>query len=326
MSAPEVEVALRPPRPEDAAAVADLMNACSVDDIGLPDSDAATVERWWRQPGFDRSTDAWVAENGTGRIVGYVQVESDGEGGDLQLDGYTHPSFMGLGIGSRLLDAAERRAVEVAVAHGAHPPVTVRHGAWADTAPSRFLRARGYVFVRCFLRMRIDLDGPPPAPVWPEGIEVAGFERGSDERAYSDSIEEAFEDHWEHFSRPFDDWVAHKISEEPDFDGSLWFRAMDGDEVAGAVIARPRALEEKEAAWVSDLAVRRPWRGRGIGRALLLHEFGVLYDRGARAVMLAVDGDSPTGATRLYERVGMRPVRRIDVFEKAVGDGRRREG
>jgi len=319
VSALEAEVALRPPRPEDTAAVADLMNACSMDDIGMPDMDAATVERWWRQPGFDPSTDAWVVETGDGRIVGYAQVESDGSGGDLQVDGYTHPSYMGRGIGSRLLDTAERRAVDVAKRHGVEPPVKVLHGAWADTAPSRFLRARGYAFVRCFLRMRIDLDGPPPAPLWPEGIAVAGFEQGSDERAYYDCIEEAFEDHWHHFTRSLDDWVAHKISEERDYDGSLWFRAMDGDRVAGAVIARPRAMEEKEAAWVSDLAVRRPWRGRGIGEALLLHEFGVLYGRGARAIMLAVDADSPTGATRLYERVGMRVVRRIDVFEKTLG-------
>jgi len=308
--------ALRPPGPEDAAAVADLLNVCSLDYIGMPDTDAAQVKRWWRQPGFVPSADARVAETADGLMVGYVQVESDGEGGDLQLDGYTHPAFMGRGIGARLLDAAERRAFEVATRHGVEPPITVRHGAWAETAAARFLRARGYAFVRCFLRMRIDLDGPPPAPVMPAGIDVAALVPGRDERVFYDVIEEAFEDHWSHFSRPFEEWTAHKITDEPDHDGSLWFRAVDGEETTGAVIARPRAVEEKDAAWVSDLAVRRPWRGRGIGKALLLHEFGVLYDRGARAIMLAVDADSPTGATQLYEGVGMRVVRRIDVFEK----------
>jgi len=312
-------VTLRPPRPEDAAAVADLMNACSVDDIGIPDTTVAQVERWWRQPGFDTRTDAWVAETRDGRVVGYIQVESEGEGGDIQLDGYTHPKFVGKGIGGRLIDAAERHAVDVAARRGVRPPVKVLHATWADTAPSRFLRARGYAFARCFLRMRVDFDGPPPAPAWPEGIGVAGFVPDRDERAFHDCVEEAFEDHWRHSPRPFDEWRAHKIAQEPDYDGSLWFRAMDGDRMAGAVIARPRGFEEKEAAWVSDLAVRRPWRGRGIGMALLLHEFGALYERGIRAVMLSVDADSPTGATRLYERVGMRVVRRIDVFEKALG-------
>jgi mycothiol synthase len=311
-------VTIRPPRPEEAAAVAELLNACSVDDIGMPDTDTAQMHRWWRQPGFDPALDAWVAETSEGRIVGYVQVESNGEGGDLQLDGYTHPAFMGRGIGTRLLDAAERRAARVASAHGIAPPVTVRHGAWAETPPTRFLRARGYAFVRCFFRMRIDLDGPPPAPAWPEGVRLEGFERGRDEHVFYDVIEEAFVDHWEHFARPFDDWITHRITEEPDFDASLWFRAVDGGETTGAAIARPRAAEEKDAGWVSDLAVRRPWRGRGIGRALLLHAFGALYERGARAVMLAVDADSPTGAVRLYEDVGMRVVRRLDVFEKAL--------
>jgi len=319
VSEASADVVLRPPRPADAAAVAEVLNACSLDDIGIPDTDEAKVERWWREPGFDPGVDAWVAQTPDGRIVGYVHVESDGAGGDLQLDGYTHPSFMGLGIGSRLLDTAERHAVEVAAQHGVAPPVVVRHGAWAGTVPSRFLQARGYTFIRCFLRMRIDLDGPPPVPTWPEGIQVVGLVPGRDERVFYDATEEAFADHWNWTQRSFEDWVAHKVTDEPDFDGSLWFRAVDGDQVAGAVIARPRAVEEQDAAWVSDLTVRRPWRGRGIGTALLLHEFGVLYERGARAIMLAVDAESPTGATRLYERVGMRVVRRIDVFEKTLG-------
>jgi mycothiol synthase len=63
--------------------------------------------------------------------------------------------------------------------------------------------------------------------------------------------------------------------------------------------------------------VRRPWRRRGIALALLQHELGVLYARGIRAAMLSVDADSPTGATRLYERAGMREHRRIDVYSKA---------
>lgn len=48
--------------------------------------------------------------------------------------------------------------------------------------------------------------------------------------------------------------------------------------------------------------VAKAWRGR----ALLLAAFGELRLRGIAAVDLGVDSESQTGATRLYEQVGMR--------------------
>jgi ribosomal protein S18 acetylase RimI-like enzyme len=160
---------------------------------------------------------------------------------------------------------------------------------------------------------------PPPHPEWPEGITVAGFERGRDEHLFHESLEEGFQDHWRWSPIAFEEWVQGRIEHDDGFDGSLWFRAMDGDEVAGAIAGRPRSSEDPDAGWIQDLAVRRPWRRRGVALALLQHELGVLYARGIRAAMLAVDADSPTGATRLYERAGMREFRRIDVYLKPFG-------
>jgi mycothiol synthase len=277
------------------------------------------VERWWRQESFDRETDAWVAVADGGRLTGYVMFESDGRGGDLSFDGYTHPEFLGRGIGTRLAELGERRALDEAAKHGRSLPVTVLHGVWAGTIAARFMEARGYRVTRCFLHMRIEMDSPPIPPVWPEGIRVEGFERGRDEPRFYECIEEAFADHWNHTRPPLDQWVRNKIEDEPNFDGSLWFRAMDGERMSGAVIARPRTVEDPGAGWVSDVAVLRPWRGRGIGLALLLHELGALHRAGARAAMLAVDADSPTGAGRVYERAGMRVVRRIDAYARELG-------
>jgi ribosomal protein S18 acetylase RimI-like enzyme len=94
---------------------------------------------------------------------------------------------------------------------------------------------------------------------------------------------------------------------------------MDGGKTVGAIVCVPRASEEEDAGWIEDLAVLRPWRGRGIGLALLLQGLGALHRRGLRAALLGVDADSPTGATRLYERVGMREVRRTELYSKRVG-------
>jgi len=83
-----------------------------------------------------------------------------------------------------------------------------------------------------------------------------------------------------------------------------------------------KAPEDADLGYVHTLGVLRPWRRRGIALALLHHAFGELQRRGKKRVGLGVDAASLTGATRLYERAGMRPVRQSDLYEKELRPGR----
>ena len=71
-------------------------------------------------------------------------------------------------------------------------------------------------------------------------------------------------------------------------------------------------------ALIGILGVRKHWRGRGLGRALLLQGFGALYGRGKRVVGLMVDAGNETGAVQLYESAGMRVASREDVYERRM--------
>jgi ribosomal protein S18 acetylase RimI-like enzyme len=73
--------------------------------------------------------------------------------------------------------------------------------------------------------------------------------------------------------------------------------------------------------WVNSLGVRRPWRRKGVAEALLYHAFAELRRRGRTGVSLGVDASSLTGATRLYEKVGMREIRQTIFFEKELRPG-----
>jgi mycothiol synthase len=84
------------------------------------------------------------------------------------------------------------------------------------------------------------------------------------------------------------------------------------------VCCRASSPKSPDAASVESLGVRPAWRGRGVGRALLLAAFGELQRRGIPAVELGVDLENQTGATRLYEQVGMRAVRRAERWEKEL--------
>jgi len=74
--------------------------------------------------------------------------------------------------------------------------------------------------------------------------------------------------------------------------------------------------------WIDQVAVRRPWRKQGLGMALLQQAFGAFYQLGIPRVGLGVDGQSLTGAQRLYERAGMQVTMHIGTYEKELRPGK----
>ena len=93
--------------------------------------------------------------------------------------------------------------------------------------------------------------------------------------------------------------------------------AWDGNEIAGFSQNRFR----KGIGWIATIAVRRPWRKRGLGLALLLHSFGEFYKRGMATIGLGVDASNLTGATRLYQRAGMHVASEFALYEKELRAG-----
>ena len=108
------------------------------------------------------------------------------------------------------------------------------------------------------------------------------------------------------------------MTDSPRFDPTLWFVAEEGDEIAGVALCSWHQSGDPQFGWVNVLGVRRPWRKRGLGLALLLHAFAEFGRRGATRVGLGVDAENTTGAVRLYERAGMSVARRNDTYEKVV--------
>jgi GNAT superfamily N-acetyltransferase len=189
--------------------------------------------------------------------------------------------------------------------------------------------ARGYRVMRHYLEMQIDMDGPPPLPVFPAGIvpsSMADLPGTDDERlgAVVDADRDIFRDHWGFVEQPLEQEVAdwkHWVEEDPDHDAGLWFLAVQDDRIVSVSLCALKSPQDPEMAWVHSLGVRRPWRRQGIALAMLHHTFGQFYQRGIRKVGLGVDGQSLTGATQLYEKAGMHPVYKETLYEKELRPG-----
>jgi mycothiol synthase len=176
------------------------------------------------------------------------------------------------------------------------------------------VEAAGYRLIRSSYHMEIELDDLSE-PVWPDGLEVTTFDSEQDEVVVHATVQESFRDHWEHIDRPLEEWRAFMI-ESPGFDPSFWFIAREGGEVAGVSLCRVHWSGDPEHGYVGTLGVRRPWRKRGLGLALLQHSFAEMRRRGMTRASLGVDAENLTGAVGLYERAGMSVERRFDGYLK----------
>ena len=308
---------LRRPELADALEIVALLVACDIADFGRPDSTLEDLQADWTHPRFDRSRDTWIVVAPDRAIVGYAWAWDRVPHVDVQGDVLVQPEHRGKGIEEVLLDLLEGRGREHAAAAPAEAGVHLAVFAKPGGALAVLLASRGYARVRTYLRMTIELKAGYPAHGAPEGIEIRRFRQGIDERAVHDLIEDSFSDHFRFAPEPHDEWMTRRVG-HPEFDPELWFVAWDGEEPVGAVL--PYVFGD--LGWVRELGVRSRWRGRGVGRALLLETFRAFELRKLERVSLGVDAENATGATRLYEGVGMREEERHDLYHMTLRHGR----
>lgn len=322
-AAPSLSV--RAPRMAEVEAIAALCNAAALVDFGVTPFTAESIRNTLQIPGMNPARDAWVAQTGDGQLVGWLNVSGPVHLGEVYLRGCVHPAFRGRGVGRVLLARAEARARRLAASAPADARISLRVQIASGAADAqRLFTRRGYQLTRHFWRMRIDFADEPPAPVWAAGLAVRTGDE-VDAQAIFQATEEAFEDHYGHLPMPFAVWSHFMMGDASRYDPSLWFLAVDetqGDAIAGMSLCKPCSTEDAQLGYVDTLGVRRPWRRRGVGLALLRHSFRAYYARGLRSVALDVDAASLTGATRLYERAGMRVVRQNDQYTKELRPGR----
>ncbi len=272
---------------------------------------------------FDPAVDVTIAEI-DGEPVAFGKVDwvdtTDGALREYRVHGAVHPDWRRRGIGTQVLARNERRAREIAASH-----TTDRQrafGAFASErqpARLRLLERSGYQVVRYFFDMvRPNLDDIPELPL-PEGIEIRPVTPDLYRRLWDADVE-AFQDHWGGFDSS--EAALQRYLDAPEFDPSLWVVAFDGDEIAAGVI-NGIYPEENEAlgvqrGWLDSVFTRRPWRRRGLARALIARSLVLLRERGMTSAVLGVDADNPSGALGLYEDVGFAVTERYTAWRKPM--------
>jgi ribosomal protein S18 acetylase RimI-like enzyme len=223
-------------------------------------------------------------------------------------------------MGAALLAHNEARLREIAAEHPSDDEGTFEVFC-ADTEASAeaLYRRFGYEPTRYEADMvRPTLDDLPDAPL-PEGL-VVRTPREQELRAVFDADAEAFADHIDGAPPTDNDFLEFLDFEWRD--ETLWRVAWDGDRVAGQVRSfineRENAHFGRLRGHTEEISVRRPYRRRGLARALLVQSLAAVRDRGMTEAALSVSTGNLHGAFRLYESVGFERVRLWTTFRKPI--------
>lgn len=302
---------VRPATQDDVDAMAAISNAYDLADFGRADTAREHLADGFRVPGFDPRRDTWLVLDARGHAAAFATVGLE-HPSVVEAFARVHPEHAGCGIGSFLVEAIEARAKEHA--RDGHEGLVVHNSITStDAAARRLLDDRGYEPVRFFWHMersllRADLKVHDEDST----VVVRPAEDLAEEREARAALDEAFRDHWMVEPWPFEDWREHLTA----MSGTVLV-ALEGGGVVGAVTLMPTS----GVGWIEEVGVREAERGRGIGAMLLRHALASLAEAGLHEVRLNVDAHNGTGATRLYERVGMRVRREWLVYEKPAAAG-----
>lgn len=319
-------VKTRPAAPGDAGDVADLFNHQWQVLPGYAAQKPMTAEdvrEMWDRPGFDLGADTRLAFDASGPLLG-VALHSD-----------VRPPFVrrtamvatrdhdaaGAALALRLYRWALARSVDTLDRAPAGPRIVLTADASPDDAfTTAVLTEVGLTLARKFYRMVADLDAEPTVPPVPEGFTLRPMQPG-EERQVLAAERDSFTGHYGYempgFDVHFAQWAERYRKEPNDLFHVLWH----GDQIAGIALISDTYEDDPTCGYIHKLGVTSGFRGRGIGKLLLMYGFHALWGRGRRQVRLHVDACNRSGAVGLYERAGMRVDVTYDHYEIELRPG-----
>lgn len=327
---------VRPYNRADAQAVVDVINAASAREPGFRRAavDAVGEVRYHRY--VPPSADKVVACTDTTEVIGFAYVADKEHSIVLETGGAVRPEHWGQGVGTALIQWAEERALAVSNRAPAGVRTVLQVNLFEnETAAIRLFSDAGYVEVREWTHMELQMEQPFPPPMLTDGLVLREMDLENDWDIVGPAMEDAFTDHWG--AIPFSELEQEQeVEEEPSgqeapdspIDDSYsnapgyCFMALDGDTVAGGILCNARLVERNDTGRVGSVFVRRAYRRRRIGHALMQTAINAFWKSGVRRVVLDTDSESFSQSAKFYSGLGMKPYRREFLFEKEIRPGR----
>ncbi len=309
----------------DVSELTDLIVAAQIAIDGSSPVTGSFVTMMLDAPGAHRDEGILtLRETGSGTLVGVGLHRDPDPHVESVTSGWVHPIHLARGMGSTIV----RWGLGRAQSHLALAPdgarVTNRcQASDSDTVAASLFSEFGYTPDRHDIEMKLILEGPIAVSELPDGVALRTVSKDHDIEIVARTTTEAFKDHYGWVERPWSEtierWANYRAMAE--WDDDLVFIAETPDGPVGTLVGLRSYGSHGDVGYIGSLGVLRAWRGKGLARTLLTTAFAEYQHRGMQAVALDVDADNLTGATRLYESVGMKPVRSETSYLIELRDG-----
>jgi ribosomal protein S18 acetylase RimI-like enzyme len=270
-------------------------------------------EDWLDDPHLSLAEDVRIAEI-TGEVVGYGRVwyrPSETRESRAFVVGGVAPEYRRRGVGSLLLEWQLERARARVLTGPAELPRYIRTQAFeSETEAIALYERHGMRPIRYYDELLRSLEGVPPVSE-PDGISIVPWDASrTEELRQMGNL--AFADHWG--STPMDAaaW-AHRLESYGTRLEISWMALADARAVGFSINGHYPTDEELTGrldGWVQTLATHPDYRRRGVASALVVRSCHSFVEAGFTHAALGVDSENPTGAYRLYERLGFQPLHR----------------
>ena len=258
---------------------------------------------------FDPKQDILFALDDKGTEIGFSRMSWYTGKDDVKLytqASYLIPEYRKLEIWSEMVKENELRLREIAAKHPYHQRF---FQSWATEIQKEWigvLENKGFKAVRHFKNMLHSLEHIPDYKL-SDGIELRPVQDDHYRRIWEAQREvqrELFEyvaEYWTDDRYPA--WLKN-----PSHTPHLWQIAWDGDQVAGMVLTRidktENQVRNRKRGYTEHVFVRRPWRQRGIAKALIARSLQEIKEQGMEEAELGVDAENESGAYEFYRSMG----------------------
>ena len=289
----------------DLKAYTHLFNAIN----GITESEKAFdlefMDQVLRDPSCKPEEHCFIAED-RDVPVGFTLVAPELSIGRAVASGGVVESHRGQGIGRNLL----RQATE----HSQGLGVKVLHiQAPADSAgPGRMLESEGFDKVKTYWQMRWEGDSSPSLEL-PEGFRLRPFQLDQDERDLTELQNAAFGQHWGFCPNTVEEISARVRFNRCDPEGIVF--VVENEKVAGYNWTLRASKDTRSIGWIAMTGVHPDYRGRGLGRAVVVAGIDYLKSKGVDGVELEVDSENMP-ATGLYLGLGFRQLGQTAWYER----------
>ncbi|SDQ09666.1 mycothiol synthase [Curtobacterium sp. UNCCL20] len=285
--------------------------SAAVDDPhGRPST--ADFERTLSTEGLDVARDTVVGLDAEGHVQAYgivIDVPSRVTAARVVLDGAVHPDLRGQGIGRRIMAWQVGRARQRLATLDLDVPATIEVGAPEGSPTLRLAAHFGMAPTRNWIDMQVvfgDERGDPALPPLPDGFSVRPATSGDIEPLRT-AKNDAFRDHWGSQPMVESDWRGFLTATKSRLDLSRVVLGPDGDIAAFAIVEVDTdgfAARGRSYAYVHWVGVVRAARGLGLAPIVTDAALQAIRGEGLSAAVLHVDAENPSGAGRIYERLG----------------------